>query len=161
MYIYLKKEKEYFKIISLRFNHPQASLRTLCSTLSDWQGRVRKELNLVDEDEKLRNQRWIIRCLIPGGGSLYIVSIMSDTDAETCIPHTTTLTYCIIFFPEILCCIAWRYSIKPRGNTESESYRFDISSSAVTARPKYSLRAPFSLAWNCRVLKQFIHWINL
>lgn len=133
----------------------------LYSTLSDWQGRVRKELNLVDEDEKLKNQRRIIRCLISGGDSLYHVSIMSDTDAENCIPYTTTLTYCIIFFPEILGCIASRYSIKPRGNSESESYRFDISSSAVTARPRYSLRAPFSLARNCQVLEvyplNFIH----
>lgn len=67
---------------------------------------MRKELNLVDEDEKLKNQRRIIRCLISGGDSLYNVSIMSDTDAENCIPHTTTLTYSIIFFPEILGCIA-------------------------------------------------------
>lgn len=52
------------------------------------------------------HQRCIIKCLIYGEGSLYIVSIMSDTDAENCIPHIITLTYSIIFLPEILGCIA-------------------------------------------------------
>lgn len=83
---------------------------------------------------------------ISGGDVLYIISIMSDTDAENCILHIITFIYSIIFLLEILGCIARRYSIKLRGNTRSESYQFDISSSAVTARPKYSLWASFSLA---------------
>lgn len=108
-----------------------------------------------------KHWRCVISCLISSGGRLYIISIMSDTDAENCILHIITLTYSTILLPEFLGCIARRHSIKLKGNTRSESYQFDISSSAVTARPKYSLQAAFSLAWNCQLLKQFIHWINL
>ena len=36
VYLFKVREREYFKIISLRFNHPQASLRMLYSTLPDW-----------------------------------------------------------------------------------------------------------------------------
>lgn len=75
--------------------------------------------------------------------------------------HSSTLTYSTIFLPETPGCIALRYSITLRRNSRSESHQFDISSFAVTARPKCSLWASFSLAWNCRVLKQFTRWINL
>lgn len=113
------------------------------------------------ERNVVKHQRYVIRHPISGGNVLYIISIMSDRDAENCILYIITFIYSIIFLPEILGCIAWRNSIKPRGNAGSESYQFDISSSAVTVRPKYSPQASFSLAWNCQVLKQFILWINL
>lgn len=72
-----------------------------------------------------------------------------------------TFIYSIIFLPEVLGFITRRNSGKLRGSTRSETYQFDIFSSAVTARPKYSLWASFSVTWNCCVLKQFICWINL
>lgn len=53
-----------------------------------------------------KQQRSVIRCLISRGGSLYIISIMSDTDAENRILHIITLIHSIIFLPAILGCIA-------------------------------------------------------